>query len=264
MSIDDTARLSAFVRRLRRIEAHPLIADNGGELVRTLQKTQFKITVFPETQETFVRFDLPDEVQFESLAARLRPMTVKADALHHSKVMDSLEALTSNATDPQVQKLNSQVRRAWEDATKRDRNRGSATRAYMMSIGTIDGNLNEHATDLDLAYAWLYEDSVHGDLPSYDEFSARDRYQAATYVFGGIACVALDTLNYIRSLIDNNCLHLPAEALDTPVVVSETSWKQKVQAYVGPVQNADDLANAGLGPIRSNMHQAYEVFKPNS
>ncbi|MCF8609014.1 hypothetical protein L5G28_02380 [Gordonia sp. HY285] len=67
-----------------------------------------------------------------------------------------------------------------------------------MLTGKADDDAVDRATDLDLAYAWLYEDSVHGDLPSYDEFSARERYSAATHVFGGIACVTLDTLEYLR------------------------------------------------------------------
>ena len=262
MSIDDTTRLSAFVRRLRRIEAHPLISADGGKMIRTLRRTQFKLTVFPQTQEALLKVELPDEVQFESLAARLRPMTVGSDTLNRSKVMASLDALTASATDPQVSAINARVRQAWVEATKRDRNRGNTTRAYMMAVGNIDGEVDGHATDLDLAYAWLYEDSVHGDLPSYDEFTARDRYQAATYVFAGIACVALDTLQYLRSLIDDGVLVLPAEALETPVVVTETSWELPTQAYIGAVQEADTLTGIGQNTLPPDMQPIHEVLRP--
>lgn len=189
-------------------------------------------------------------------------MTVGSDTLYHTKVMNSLDALTSDATDPQVADINVKVRQAWEEATQRDHNRGGRTRAYNMAIGSIEGEVEGHATDLDLAYAWLYEDSVHGDLPSYDEFSARDRYQAATYVFAGIACVALDTLQYLRSLIDHGFLVLPAEALETPVVVTETTWEQPVQAYFGAVRDTDPLTDSGLGRIPSDMQPIHEVFRP--
>ncbi|MCF8609015.1 hypothetical protein L5G28_02385 [Gordonia sp. HY285] len=119
MSIDDTALLSAFVRRRRRIDAHPLIADDCGELMRTLRSTQFKAVVYPQTGEVVLKFELPDEVPFESLAARLRPMTLTNDALGHAKVM--MDALTAGSDDSRVAVANAKVRQAWRDAIERDR-----------------------------------------------------------------------------------------------------------------------------------------------
>jgi hypothetical protein len=259
--IDDTARLSAFVRRLRRIEAHPLIADDGGELMRTLRSTQFKAVVYPQTGEVVMKFELPDEVQFESLAARLRPMTLTNDTLGHAKVMDALDALTVESDDPRVAQANAKVRQAWCDATERDRTRGARTRAYSVLTGKAGDDAVDRATDLDLAYAWLYEDSVHGDLPSYDEFSARERYSAATHVFGGIACVALDTLEYLRFLIERGELVLPAEAFETPVVVTETKWEQRGMAYFGGPEQVADLADVGLDTPPPGMRPIHEMFE---
>lgn len=260
MTIDHSTRLSAFVRRLRRIEAHPLIAADGGELVRTLSKTQYKMVVYPQTQEAVLKFDLPDEVQFESLAARLRPMTLANDTLGHSKVMDSLDAVTATVTDPRVARANAKLRELWQRATERDRTRGAKTRAYSMAVGTADSDTVDRATDLDLAYAWLYEDSVHGDLPSYDQFDARDRYRAATHVFAGIACIALDTLEYLRLLIADGHLELPAEALETPVVVTETQWEERAKAYVGPPGVA--APGSGLDDPPTGMRSIHEMFTP--
>lgn len=259
--VDETARLSAFVRRLRRIEAHPLIAEDGGDLVRTLRKTQFKAMVYPQTGEVVLKFELPDEVQFESLAARLRPMTLAKDTLGHAKVMDALDAMTAGSDDPRVAEANAKVRQAWRDATERDRTRGARTRAYSVAVGTDGSDDVDRATDLDLAYAWLYEDSVHGDLPSYDEFDARERYSAATNVFGGIACVALDTLEYLRFLVERGELILPAEAFETPVVVTETKWEQRGMAYFGDPGQVADLSDVGLDTPPPGMRPVHEMFE---
>ncbi|MFM9378809.1 hypothetical protein [Gordonia sp. VNK21] len=254
-NIDDAARLSAFVRRLRRVEAHPLIAMDGGERIRELCKTQFKTEVYPETGEVVLKFDLPDEVQFESLAARLRPMTLDRDTLGHSKVMDSLDALTDTA-DETIARSSAHFRTEWRQATERDRARGAKTRAYSMVVQNIETGEIGQATDLDLAYAWLYEDSIHGDLPSYDEFDARDRYRAATHVFSHIAVVALETLAYIRFLVERGHLAIPAEGLEVDVVVNETRWEQRGRGFFGEpgripegTDLTDEVPPPGMRPI---------------
>jgi hypothetical protein len=259
--ISDTDRLSAFVRRLRRIEAHPLIAADGGDLVRELSATKFKPYVDMEAKDVVLRFDLPDEVQFESLAARLRPMTLASDTLGHAKVMDALDALT-DTTDKAIAASNAQLRQQWSDATERDRTRGAKTRAYRVGVQDIETGETASATDLDLAYAWLYEDSVHGDLPSYDEFDARDRYSAAIHVFAHIAVVALETLAYIRFLVENGHLSLPAEAFEVDVVVDEPKWEQRGHAYFGPPGEVPDALDIDYGTAPEGMRPIHEMFEP--
>lgn len=250
----DIERISAFVRRLRRIEAHPLVAVDKGKSIYHWYTTPFRMNVLLRRSDgepigTQVIYELPDEVQFESLAARLRPMTLATDVLGHKSVMDSLDALTAHLDNDLVREANADVRAKWEKATARDReNRGALSRAYKVVIHTADGDVIEELTDVDLAYGWLYEDSMHGDLPSMDQVSARDRYFAAVTVFCHVALAALHTLNYIRELVANGLLVLPDEAMDAPVV-SESSWTENVAAVMTDLDvDLEDFSNAGTVP----------------
>lgn len=261
----DVDRLCTLVRRLRRIEAHPLIAADGGETIHRLHSTQFTQTVFdhrtdPAQSYVVLKFDLPDEVQFESLAARLRPLTLGTDVIGHKSIMDALDALT-DSTDLAIAISNAALRREWEEATRRDRkNRGAKTRAYTMYAGEEGDDDAEAATDLDLAYAWLYEDSLHGDVPAYDEFNARDRYQAATHVFAHIAVVALETLAYIRWLVAEGYLDLPEEVFTVDVVVAETKWEVRGQIYVG--EPGKVMAGGDLNKPPPGMKTIQEAMRP--
>lgn len=250
----DIERLSAFVRRLRRIEAHPLIAADAGKSIYHWYTTPFRMSILlhrsdGEPISTQMIYELPDEVQFESLAARLRPMTLATDVLGHKSVMDSLDALTAHLDNAGVREANADVRARWVKATERDRNnRGTTSRAYKVVIHTANGDVIEELTDLDLAYGWLYEDSMHGDLPSMDQISARDRYFAAVTVFCHIALAALHTLNYIRELVASGLLTLPDEAMNAPVV-AETSWTEKVTAVMAdPDVDLESFNDSGALP----------------
>lgn len=261
-NISDTDRLSAFVRRLRRIEAHPLIASDGGELIRTLHDTQFKFDVHMNPDgtpsHTVQKVSLPDEVQFESLSARVRPMTVASDHLYHGKVMDALDALTDQ-TNENIVRANAKMRADWVKATERGKDRGTTIRAYSVLVGTDEDGDPVYATDLDLAYAWLYEDSVHGDIPSFDEFSARERYRAAAHVFSHIAVVALESLAYLRFLVDKGKLDLPPEVFTVDVVVTDPVWENVTEGFAGP-PGIDPKRVMDLGTPPAGMQTLHEFL----
>ncbi|MCF8610191.1 hypothetical protein L5G28_08470 [Gordonia sp. HY285] len=205
----------------------------------------------------------PDEVAFESLAACLRPMTLENDALGHQKVMDSLDALT-DLTDDRIGRGNAKMRADWATATERHRNtRGGKARAYNVAVGDVSSpEAVDRATDLDLAYAWLYQDSVHGDLPDFDEFDARDRYQAAVHVCSGIAVVAIESLAYIRFLVEQGKLSLPEDAFTVDVVVTEPEWTLPGQAYVGDL--GIDLSGTDMTQVPAGMKSIHELLGPSS
>lgn len=256
MTTDPTQTLSTFVRRLRRIEAHPLISADGGELMRELCSTKMHVTVYPQLEEAVQTIDLPDEVLFESLAARLRPMTLARDRIGYDRVFDALDSSTD--TDDLAARLsNDHLRREWTHATQRDRtNRGSTTRAYGI---VVDG---EPVSDLDLAYGWLYEDSLHGDPPSFDQFGLRERYRAATHVFSHIAVVAMETLAYLRHLSNEGYLVLPDETFSADVVLTETTWEIRGEWYVGDSIDGG-LASVTDGEIPAGMRPLHAVYPPN-
>jgi hypothetical protein len=99
---DAGVRLVAdFVRRLCRVALHPLaLDDQGGDGVplpgtylRRLMRVEGKVEVRPDRSAT-IRSPLPDEVQFESLATRMRTFTLKRDRLYWPKALDALDRLT--------------------------------------------------------------------------------------------------------------------------------------------------------------------------
>jgi hypothetical protein len=61
---------------------------------------------------------LPDEVQFESLATRVRTFTLKCDRLYWPKVLDALDRLTG-LEDQRLRSWSEQLRQAWTKATER-------------------------------------------------------------------------------------------------------------------------------------------------
>jgi len=262
--LDDTTRLVAFVRRLRRIAAHPLIAADGGESMRDLASSKFKMVVFPQTGDVIMKHEVPEEVLFESMAARLRPMTLTRDDLAHKKVMQSLEACT-DTSHPRVAVALAKMRADWAEVTVRDaRNPGKVGQAFNLVSGNLDGAEVETMTDVDLAYAWLYGDCIHGDVKNFGGSSSRDRYHAATSVFARIAVVAMGTLEYIRHLVDEGLLSLPEEAFTDAVVVSETYWETKGKAYASADGTVPDLgAIADLASVPTGMIPIHDAITPH-
>jgi hypothetical protein len=90
-----------IVRRLRRVALHPLALDDGvgeempmpGDRLRKLMKVEIKADVRSDGTAT-LRSLLPDEVQFESLATRVRAFTLPKDRLYWRKGLDAVDRLT--------------------------------------------------------------------------------------------------------------------------------------------------------------------------
>jgi hypothetical protein len=88
-----------FVRRVRRVALHPLALDGqggddfpclSGAYLRMLMTAGGTLLVRPEGSAT-MRSPLPDEVQFESLATRVRTFTIKSDRLYWPTALDALD-----------------------------------------------------------------------------------------------------------------------------------------------------------------------------
>lgn len=205
----DTKVVSAFVRRLQRVAMHSLIRDDRGDFLNDLALVTFNATPNGDGTMT-IRQRLPDEERFESLAVRLRPFTLEKDPLHYVKAFDALDRLI-DSVDPTCQEVTDAMREEWRKATDRT----SRTRAY-----TVITTAETH-NDVDLAYAWLYGDLVHGDHGK-NLVSPTQRFQAAVGVFSAIAIVALATRNLIRQLVDLGAVTLPEGTFTDPVVATET------------------------------------------
>ena len=130
-----------------------------GNYLRMLMTAGGTAEVGPDHLAT-IRSPLPDEVQFESLATRVRTFTLKGDRLYWPKVLDALDRLTG-LEDQRLRTWSEQLRRAWAAATERNTGR---ERAYRLGyrVGADGEGEQGHHTDMDMAYAWLYQDVAHG------------------------------------------------------------------------------------------------------
>ncbi|MDG4666349.1 hypothetical protein [Mycobacterium sp. 236(2023)] len=260
---NDTAVVADFVRRLRRVALHPLALDEAvgeeqpmpGDLLRKLMRVPVEAEVRSDGTAT-LRTRLPDEVQFESLATRVRAFTLASDRLFWVKALDALDRLT-NMDDPTLSASSRDIREEWTEATDRT----SHTRAFWSSyVAGEDGEAGRgRFTDVDLAYAWLYQDVAHGDEVSTGYFDVTERYRAAVGVFSHIAVVAIETLHYINALVELDEIALPVGTFSDPVAVRVTEfvvegalYEAEVGAYIG------DAADGG--PVPPHFRPAYDFI----
>lgn len=210
-----------------------------GDLLRHLMTVPTE-QVRNEDGTVTMRTPLPDEVQFESLATRLRPLTLASDRLHWTKALDALDKVIGQP-DVLVSKSTAQIRAEWTTATDRT----SRARAFFTGYqAQHDATLAMDLTDIDLAYAWLYQDVAHGDEPSTGLFGILERYQAAVSVFSHIAVVAVETLHYINALAEFGSIALPIGTFSDTVVVTAT--EHTMTGSIIETEVGNDLSDPAL------------------
>lgn len=100
-----------------------------------------------------------DEEVFESLASRVRPLTVKSEPVYYVKVFDALSELLGEV-DGGLRSRIEALRAAWDDAEIQ----GTQIQAYALQSARLDGSsATPRVSDTQLAAAWLYADLVHAD-----------------------------------------------------------------------------------------------------
>ena len=87
--IDARDILRRFVIRARRVEAHSLVQNHAVEkYVKPSMKVDYK-----EGQPPRIKYAMPDQEIFESLAARTRPCILGSEPVYLDKVFRSIEML---------------------------------------------------------------------------------------------------------------------------------------------------------------------------
>lgn len=225
--------LSRFVLRARRIAAHSLVEDRA-ELLRHAEGS-FDGTLDTSGNMTIVQ-ELPDsEEAFESLAARLRPLTIKAEPIYYAKVLSALKPLASDEDLDRIEGL----RRAWTAAEIQ----GSQVQAFALQQSKPDGSeATDFVSDTQLAAAWLYADLVHADATGAKkaalDFPLAERYAAAVRVFAHMASLTLATLELVQAMIDVGRVTIADNALTDEVVVGKKQLVRETRAYVAEVGTA--------------------------
>lgn len=219
--------------RARRIEAHSLVQDRPELLYHA--EGSFSGTLDTSGNMTLIQ-RLPDsEEAFESLAARLRPLTVASEPIYYAKVLSALEAAASDEDRDQIDEL----RRKWTSAEIQ----GSQVQAFAVQQSKLDGSeATDFVSDTQLAAAWLYADLVHADATGPKkaalDFPFVERYAAAVRVFANMASLTVATLELTQKMIDAGRVSVASSSLTEEVVVGNKQLVREARAYVAEVGTA--------------------------
>lgn len=217
VAADHRARLEAFVLRARRLWGHPLAADRK-QLARWATGPA-QIASGQGSVPASLTLDLPPEAEFESLAARCRPLTLQCENLHLDKVFGSVKAFIRD--DPQLLSRWQTLRMDWRDTQK-------PARPILIGAAPHAPNTDQMAGIVEVAEAWLNGDLVHagrGKLPQAQGLTLSLRYLAAVMFYARVAVHAVALLNLIRYLQDHGRLGLDPEVFaravsaDVPLVL---------------------------------------------
>jgi hypothetical protein len=241
MSISDQETVERFVLRARRVVAHSLMQDR--ESFAKLMRDVFTLQMALDGTAT-VRRALPaDQEIFESLAARIRPLTLERESIFYQKVLAALKRMIEAASTSGSSELEqlSELTAAWTAMTL-----GRDVQVYEMWLSSADSSeTTGRATDGQLAAGWIYADLVHADATGWKQdalvFSLEERYAAAVGVVSRLASLIDDTLEFVRQLHDSKLVELAQDVWDTAVVVASTEIVLvSATAYVAPVGTVPD------------------------
>lgn len=189
--------LRRFVIRARRIEAHSLVKSN--DVLKYVQpRFQIKYT---ESNAFKIKYLMPGEEIFESLAARVRPCILKTEPVYLDKVFQAIEiCMGSRQMEVNEQQCLDDCRHRFNDLC----NKHSGMSYSVQKFDAGNSALEDSLTDLQLGEAWLYADLVHSDPHGYKakatEFPYRDRYYAGTSFFSSLTVVVIDTYKLVTAL----------------------------------------------------------------
>lgn len=233
--MDDDETLRRFVLRARRVQAHSMVQD-WDDLLRHARGS-FDGRLELSGQMTITRRLPPDEEVFESLASRVRPLTVRSEPVFYVKVFDAIERVIGNADVneafwPRIRGL----RGAWEASEIQ----GTQVQGYAMQSARLDGTESTNTvSDTQLAAAWLYADLVHADAQGPKQealaFSLRERYAAAVRVFSHMAVLTVATLQLVEALKETGALVVDGSAWEDDVAVGTSELVDEARAYVAPL-----------------------------
>ena len=234
--VDYPRTLNRFVLRARRIEAHSLANDR--QALSSLSEFTFTGHIrLDGTMETHRA--LPDEEAFESLAARVRPVLVKTESVHHEQVLDAIQAAIDAADSDIPEDLLVRLAGLQDEWPKFDLDSTQVLRFVVQSTKIDGSETTPQVSDTQLAAAWLYGDLVHvdtrGNKSDGQLFPVKERYSAAVTYFTHAVVLTLMTLDLVIALHELGVIDLDEDSLLEDVVVGVDELVDEGVAYVGPV-----------------------------
>lgn len=218
-----------------------------------------------------MRRTLPDEEVFESLAARVRPLLVKSESIHYSRVIDavrsSVEATTMDVPTELTRSLDD-LRSEWSRLNLDGR---EVLRFAVQASQVNQTWATPQVSDTQLAAAWLYGDVVHVDTRGHKSegqlFPVKERYSAAVTYFAHAALLSLLTMDLVLALHELGVIELSHESLEADVIVGQFELVDEGVAYIGPIGSTmPELDTIVNGTVPDEFHQlsVTELLRQNS
>ncbi|MGX9901326.1 hypothetical protein ACW0JT_18285 [Arthrobacter sp. SA17] len=205
---------------------------------------------------------LPDEEVFESLAARVRPLTLASESIYFKKVFDALNRLVQSSPaplDPEMGNRLTALLAGWS-AIDLD---GTGQLAFWIVTERRDGSdKSPRVSDVQLAASWMYADLVHSNPKKTKQdglrFPIKERYSAAVNVFSRLTLLTLETYDVIMQLHETGTIALDPLVLETDVIVGVSELVEEGVAYVSPMDIPMPDGKAALG----DLPRDWERFTP--
>lgn len=249
-TISGQETLERYVRRARRVAEHSLLQDHV-DLLERLARDEFRTTLRTGKPALVCRELPPNEEIFESLIARLRPLTIEQEHIYYQKVLAALKHRLEEAGVLQEEaETLEELRKAWVHAALYGRD----VRAYAVQVVNLETKENTGwVSDTQLGAGWVYSHSVHehakGPKAEAKEFGILESYAAATRLFSRLALATIATLKYLEDLEKRHILTFPRETWEVQVTVDETEIVEEAQVFSAPLDaERPGLQDGGLLP----------------
>jgi hypothetical protein len=256
------AALNAFILRALRVEGHSLAADRAALV--GLSRFAFTVQVnYAEGTAAWIQ-EFPPEEQVESAAARVRPLILNDDPTYYAKFLKAVGYFLHAAEAPEeVMNDLRGLKKEWAEIQPQ----GQGVRGYLVEQ-SIEGSQETHrATDNVLGFAWIYGDVVHNDLARLAQTSAfgvKERFRAAVPLVARIMVLTIASLNFARALHRAGLIPVDEDIFETPVIVTETTFRRDGQIYLGDPDTTDsEIVLPPLGqPLGEGWRPIHQVLVP--
>lgn len=253
------ATVAAFLLRARRVAEHSLAGDPVGLYRLAIGERTGGFD--PSTGAVVVIQQLPPEEQVESAAVRVRPLILQGDPTFYATFFTALSYLLWAAgTRESVMEQVKSLKKEWAKIDPR----GRKIRGYGLQVSTAGSRPSEQIADTVLGFAYFYGDVVHSDADRLAEtraFGVRERFRAAVPIVANLMGLAIGTLQFTRLLHEEGLIQVDDDIFDTPVVVTDTTFREEGQVFLAPPRTGDNPVDAPplgeeLGGGWTPIHQA--------
>lgn len=266
ISEESLETLRQFVIRAVHIETHSFASDRSQ--LDEIAQSAWRVT-FSLDQTVAVERDLPDEERMESLASRVRPLTLATEPIHHAKVMAAIDTVVDSCDDSPRQAYRIRVAQLRDDWLRNGLDQDSWLRYQVSITDPATSDPPVEATDVQLAAGWFYADVAHANPTGWKrdalQFSRATRYEAAVPRWSMLAVTALRTLDLMRELHADGVLDLSADVFAPDLATARETPEETVVMAAPRGSPMPGPAGTAPGPewVRVNVGEAARLDPRN-